>query len=87
MGPFRYDVVSVRCRELCLLEVFVKRDYKNLFNVRREFEKTGAGVRFPCVPLFLSTDWGPEGMEEVNGHQCIQISHFAEKQVPADKCP
>jgi len=56
MGPFRYDVVSVRCRELCLLEVFVKRDYKNLFNVRREFEKTGAGVRFPCVPLFLSTD-------------------------------
>lgn len=25
----------------------------------------------------LSTERGPEGIEEVNGHQRIQISHFA----------
>lgn len=26
---------------------------------------------------FKTTDWGPEGIEEMNGHQCVQISHFA----------
>lgn len=82
------DVVSVWCTEMHILEVFMKHHYMTCLMCVDRLKKSPTKQTkqawcdfnfyfFFNFILLISTDWGPEGIKEVNGHQCIQISHFA----------